>query len=126
MVEAKEQLLYGGGGETVPWRMERRYVEDRWGVAGQGVHFFLFLATFNPTPYNPTKKGFFFGFWGEGFATIEVGLEKGRIGGRIGSHSLEFLGHPTSNLVSNPTPILTKKLLRLWALLTTSRLGLCH
>jgi hypothetical protein len=30
---------------------------------------------------------------------------------------LEFLGHPTSNPTSNPTPILPKKLLRLWALL---------
>jgi hypothetical protein len=24
VVEAEEQLLYGGGGETAPWRMERR------------------------------------------------------------------------------------------------------
>jgi hypothetical protein len=53
-------------------------VEDGRGGAGQGVHFFLFLAelhpTFNPTLYNPTKKGFL--FWGEVFATSEVGLEK--------------------------------------------------
>jgi hypothetical protein len=31
-------------------------------------------------------------------------------------HSSEFLGHPISNPTSNPTPILPKKLLRLWAL----------
>ncbi len=34
----------------------------------------------------------------------------------LGSHSLEFLGHPTSNPTSNSTPILPKMLLRLWAL----------
>ncbi len=57
-----------GGGATVVRRRRRNStmedrveVEDRRGSAGQGVHFFLFLAglnpTFNPTLYNPTKKG---------------------------------------------------------------------
>ncbi len=55
VVEAEEQLLYGSRGETAPWRMEQRYVEDGRGGVGQGVRFFLFLATFNPTLYNPTK-----------------------------------------------------------------------
>jgi hypothetical protein len=39
-------------------------VEDGWGGTGRGVHFFLCLVglnpTFNPTLYNPTKKGGYF------------------------------------------------------------------
>jgi hypothetical protein len=69
--------------------------------------------TFNPTLYNPTKnRGWLLGFLDPIFATIRGRIRKGRIGG----HSLEFLGHPTSNPTSNPTPILPKKLLSLWAL----------
>ncbi len=70
----------GGGGATVvrrrrrnsitirPWRAE---VDDGQGVAGWGVHFFLFLAgmnsTFNPTIYNPTINGGYFWDFGGSF-----------------------------------------------------------
>ncbi len=54
-----------------------------------------------------------------GFLAPIFATTQGKIGiGWIGGHSLEFLGHPTSNHTLNPTPILPKKLLRLWALLT--------
>ncbi len=82
-------------------------------VVGHGRVFIFFL---NPT-FNPTFRIIaligdnFWDFGGVFFATIQ-----GRTGiGRIGGHSVELLGHPTSNPTSYPTPILPKKLLRLWA-----------
>ncbi len=69
-----------------PWRME---VDDGGGDVGWGVHFFSFLSGdesyLQSYPLQSYQRGM------------------------IGSHSMEFLGHPTSNPTLNPTPILPKK-----------------
>ncbi len=121
VVEAEEQLLCGSRGFMVrSWRLE---IEDRWGgQAGRGVHYYFFLvgveSYLQSYPLQSHhKEGVIFGFLDPIFATIQGRIGKGRIGGL----SLEFFDCPTSNLTLNPTPILPKKLLRLWAL--SSSLG---
>ncbi len=55
MAEAEEHLLYSGGGETVPCRMERRQ-KTGWAVQGGVLIFFLDEYYLNPTLYNLAKK----------------------------------------------------------------------
>jgi hypothetical protein len=55
------------------------------------------LPSILPSTILPKIGGYFLGFLDPIFATIEVRLEK--VG--LGSHSLEFFGHPTSNPTLN-------------------------
>ncbi len=77
-----------------PWRVE---VEDERLVRGGlgRVNHFFFLAglnpTFNPTFYNPTNGGYFLGFGGDIFATIEVGLGLVGLGVGLGVILQSFL-----------------------------------
>ncbi len=105
---AQRSCLLAGG--------RRRWVESK----GEGTHFRWILSSILPTAILSKTWGIFW-FLGEIFATIW-----GRIGkSRIGGHSFEFLGRPTSNPTSNPTSILLKKLLRWWAL-TVSKINNNH
>jgi hypothetical protein len=117
VVEAEERLLCGGGG------LHGKVMEDggrRWvgGRARREVHNFLFLygveSYLQSYPLQSYQKyGVIFGICDPIIATIEVGFEK--VG--LGSQSLKFLGYPTPNPTLNPTLILSKKLLGLWALI---------